>query len=353
MGLAAKLAAHGIVNAENTGVTQFISTGYPPLDKALSARWVGGGLPSGRVIEMFGPPSAGKTAISTNAMVNAQADGGLAIFQDHENSFDEELGVGFGLNTDPNFWVYNKPDTFEQSIDQVEKILKTARALEFKNGRFVPTGEEPLFPMDKPIVVVFDSLASMVPQSTLSDSKGKEKDTSDRNMNDNTALARATSAHFPRIALLAERANATLIFLNQVRTKLGVMYGDPTTTPGGGAPEYYASVRIKLGRSMILSADKKTKLGQQIGAEVVKNKVVAPFQKAEWSFLFEEDGSGRFDVIGGVIDALIDIGKIERAGAWITWDGKKWNSREALHNHITLKGQYPDLIALFPRDTDD
>ena len=323
MGLASKLADAGIVNAENQGVKQFVSTGYPPLDYALSAKFREGGLPVGRIVEMFGPPSAGKTAISTNCMVNAQRQGGLAIFQDHENSFDEALGVSFGLDVDPDRWVYNKPDTFEQSIDQVETILKAARALEFRKGRFQPTGETPLFPMEVPIVVVFDSLASMVPQSTMTDSKGNEKETSDRNMNDNTALARATSAHFPRLALLAERANATLIFLNQVRTKLGVMYGDPTTTPGGGAPEYYASTRIKLGRSMIKSADNKTIQGQRIGAEIVKNKVSAPFQKAEWDFLFMPDGTGKFDVIGGLLDFLKAKGLIEMSGNYFVWEGKK------------------------------
>jgi RecA/RadA recombinase len=350
MGLAAKLAAQGITNADNTGVTMFISTGYPPLDHALSARWVGGGMPVSRIIEMFGPPSAGKTAISTNVMIGAQRQGGLAIFQDHENSFDEGLAVGFGLDIDPDKWSYNKPDTFESSIDQVETIIKQARSLEFKGGKFVPTGEKPEYPMEVPIVVVFDSLASMVPQSTMTDSKGKEKDTSDRNMNDNTALARATSAHFPRLALLADRGNVCMIFLNQVRTKLGVMYGDPTTTPGGGAPEYYASARVKLGRSMIKSADGKVILGQKIGAEIVKNKVVAPFKKAEWDFLFNPDGSGTFDVIGGTVDALVGLGKIERGGAWTTWDGKKWNSRAQLAHHIETKGQYPDLLALFPLD---
>lgn len=347
MGLASKLAAAGIKNAEQQAVTQFISTGYPPLDNALAASYRNGGFPSGRIIEMFGPPSAGKTAISTNAMVHAQRMGGFAIFQDHENSFDLELAKSFGLNDDPDFWVYNKPDTFEASVDQVQTILMMARGLEFKGGEFVKTGEA-LFPMDKPIVVVFDSLASMVPQSVLTDSKGKAKEAADRNMNDNTALARATSAHFPRLALLAERANATLIFLNQVRTKLGVMYGDPTTTPGGGAPEYYASVRVKLGRSMIVDEKTKAKLGQEIGAEIIKNKVRAPFKRASWRFMFMDDGTGRFDVVGGVIDELIALGKIEQSGAWVTWDGKKWNSRKALLEHIEANGQFDQLLDLFP-----
>lgn len=351
MGLASTLASAGIKNAEQQNVEQFISTGYPPLDNALASSYREGGFPSGRIVEMFGPPSAGKTAIATNCMVNAQKMGGFAIFQDHENSFDVELARNMGLSDDPDFWVYNKPDTFEQSIEQMETILLAARGMEFKGGAYKLSGQPVLFPRDKPIVIVFDSLASMVPQSVIVDSKGKNKDVSDRNMNDNTALARATSAHMPRIALLADRCNALIIILNQVRTKLGVMYGDPTTTPGGGAPEYYASVRVKLGRSIITKGEGKDRklLGQRIGAEIIKNKVRAPFKKAEWDFLWMDDGTGKFDIVGGVIDELISLGKIEQAGAWITWDGKKWNSRPALYKHIEENGQYPQLLDMFPR----
>ena len=350
MGLASALADAGMKNAAQQSVSQFISTGYPPLDNALSGSYVNGGFPSGRIIEMFGPPSAGKTAISTFAMASAQKAGGFAMFQDHENSFDADLGVlACGLVTDPDFWCYNKPDSFEQSIEQVTDTLLIARGLAFKNGQIIPSGAPVLFDLEKPIVIVFDSLASMVPQSVMTDSKGKTRDASTRNMNDNTALSRATSAHFPFIALLAERCNATFIFLNQVRTKLGVMYGDPTTTPGGGAPEFYASIRVKLGRSMIMSADKKTKIGQCIGAEIIKNKISAPFRKATWDFMWLEDGSGRFDVIGGVIEELITIGKITRSGAWVEWDGKKWNSMRLLSAHIEEKGQYPTLLAMFPQ----
>lgn len=346
MGLASKLAEAGIKNAEHQAVTQFISTGYPPLDNAISASYVNGGIPAGRIVEIFGPPSAGKTAIATNVMVNAQEMGGFAVFQDHENSFDLELAKTFGLNDDPDYWVYNKPDTFEHSVDQVQRIMEIARGMIFKDEKFVPNGA-PLFPMDVPVVAVFDSLASMVPQSVLVDAKGKARDASSRNMNDTTALARATSAHFPRLALIAERMNVTLIFLNQARTKIGVMYGDPTTTPGGNAPEYYASVRIKLGRSMLVEESTKEKLGQRIGAEVIKNKIAAPFKRAEWDFLFMKDGTGRFDVIGGCIEELVKLGKIERSGAWTTWDGKKWNSKAKLIAHIEENGQVEQLMALF------
>lgn len=344
MSFADELLAAGIKQAERAEVTQFLSTGYPPLDYALSNSYREGGLPLGRIVEIFGPPSAGKTAISTNVMIAAQKAGGIGMFMDHENSFDQGLAVSFGLDaTFPGF-IYQKPDSFEASIDKVSKVLLGARALEFKDGEIQPIkGKAPPYSFEKPIVVVFDSLASMVPQSAL-------KEAATRNMNDNTALARATSAHFPALAKIAERTNALIIFLNQVRTKLGVMYGDPTTTPGGSAPEYYASVRLKLGRSMITKGEgaNAVKLGQKIGCEAIKNKVSRPFQKAGWDFLFMEDGTGMFDVIGGVIDELVSLGKIERAGAWTTWDGKKWNSRNQLRHHIVENGQYEQLLDLFP-----
>lgn len=335
-------------NAEQQNVTQFISTGYPPLDHALASSYKEGGVPSGRIIEMFGPPSAGKTAISTNIMANAQKAGGFAGFQDHENSFDAELGASFGLSLDPDNWVYNKPDTFEQSFEQVIDSMLLARGMAFYKGRVVYDAGKVYFPKEKPVVFVFDSLASMVPQSTIVDSKGKTKEASDRNMNDNTALARATSAHFPTMAMIAERTNATLIFLNQVRTKMGVMYGDPTTTPGGGAPEFYASVRIKLGRSLIVDEKTKEKKGQAIGAEIIKNKVRAPFKKASWEFQFQEDGTGKFDIVGGCIDELKELGILKTSGAYIEWiDGKKYYKSQ-LVPHIEQNGQQAELMALFP-----
>lgn len=338
MSFADILSKAGIKQAERQEVTQFLSTGYPPLDNALSGSFRNGGLPVGRIVEIFGPPSAGKTAISTNVIKSAQKAGGIGIFMDHENSFDIGLAESFGMDPEFPSFIYQKPDTFEESIETVKKIVLSARGMEVKDGQ-IKSGGEIAYPMEIPIVAVFDSLASMVPQSTL-------KEATERNMNDNTALARATAAHFPTLAKIAERTNTLIIFLNQVRTKIGVMYGDPTTTPGGSAPEYYASVRLKLGRQMLTEG--KDKIGQAIGCEAIKNKVHRPFEKASWKFLFQEDGTGKFDVLGGCIDALAELGKIEKSGAWVTWDGKKWNSMKALTAHIESSGQVDQLLALFP-----
>ena len=343
MGLADSLSKAGLSNAENQGATKFLSSGFPPLDHALSGTYKDGGFAQGRMHEIFGPPSAGKTAIATNVMVDAQRQGGFASFMDHERSFAIRLAKLLGLNVDPDYWVYQRPNTFESSIDTITELTLMARGLAIKDGEYVKHGDI-LFPMDKPIVIVFDSLAAMVPMSAW------EKDAAKRNMNDNTALARATAAHFPKLNNLSEECNVTLLILNQIRTKIGVMYGDPTTTPGGGAPEFYCSTRTKLGRSILTEGEgaKKVKVGQRIGCEVIKNKISRPFEKVEWDFLWQADGSGKFDVIGGCIEELVKLGKIERAGAWTTWDGKKFNSRRLLEEHIVAAGQLPKLLSLFP-----
>lgn len=327
-------------NDKQQAVTQWLDTGYPPLNKAISAKW-DGGLPVGRIVEIFGPPSCGKTAVATKAMACAQSMGGLAIFMDHENSFDVQLGAQLGLDPTKN-WVYKQPTTFEKAIDMTKKIAMKLRNVD---GDLEPMKGKPPLPMDKPIIVVFDSLASMVPQSKMYDNKGNVKEAGDNSMHDNTALARATSAHFPLLAQIAYKCNMCLVFLNQVRTKPGVAYGDPTTTPGGQAPEFYASVRIGLSREMIKDKDKEV-VGQIVKAVVRKNKVSAPFKRAEWNFMFREDGTGYFDVDGSLVELLADNGVLERSGNGYIWtDGKKY-MKPALKEKIEKEGLRDELLAM-------
>jgi recombination protein RecA len=146
-------------------------------------------------------------------------------------------------------------------------------------------------------------------------------------MADQTALARATSLNFRTLALYAEELNICVIFLNQTRTKPGVIYGDPTTTPGGDSPKFYASVRIQLGTTRLMKkeGDESVMLGAEITARCVKNKVYRPYMKAKWRFMFQEDGSGKFDSIGSLVDLLADRGVITKAGAYLVWDGKKYH----------------------------
>ena len=284
-------------NDEIQKVEQWLDTGYPPLNEAVSGD-LEGGLPCGRIVEIFGPPSAGKTFLATRAMVAAQKKGGLAVFLDHENSFDVGLAEINGLQSDDG-WDYKQPDTFEDAIEITGRILSTVR-----NNSLVPE--------DAPIVIVYDSLASMVPRQKfekfekMADGTAKDKD--ELNMNDNTALARATSANLPTLAKWAQKYNACLIFLNQVRTKMGVMFGDPTTSPGGDSPKFYASVRIKLGGGQLKEGSER--VGQLVKAECVKNKVAPPFQKCEWNFYF--DPARGLDVIESLVEYMLDKGYIPK-----------------------------------------
>lgn len=321
-------------NDEESTVKMFLDSGYPELNYALSSRW-DGGFAVGRITEIAGPASSGKTAIATAAMASAQAAGGIAGFSDHERSFSFGLAGKLGLSTAPGTFIFKKPRTFEDSITICTTAAKLIR-------------EKKLIKKDAPICWVFDSLASMVPKSALIDAKtGKDKAAEDRNMNDNTALARATSAHFPAFAQTIEEYNVCAIFLNQIRMKLGVMFGDPRTTPGGESPKYYASTRIMLGASQI---KKGTNIvGQEVTGAMIKNKVTRPFQKATWRFMFQEDGTGRFDVERSTVEFLEGQG-ILKAGrpGFVIWNGNQIG-KEALARDIQNRKAMKELIALLPK----
>jgi len=325
---------------EQSTVTHFLDTGYPPLNHALAHRW-DGGLPVKRIVEIYGPESSGKTALATAAMADAQRQGGFAGFSDHERSFDQPQGVNLGLSTDPNKWLYKKPKTFEESLALCVKVataLRLAKAI----------------PEDAPICWVFDSLAFMVPNSALYEMKAgkvvKEKDPNDRSMHDNTALARATSAHFPAFAQHVEDLNICAIFLNQIRMNIGVVYGNPETTPGGKTPKYVFSQRISLGTSKITKGEGENAivLGAQIKAKVVKNKVSRPFETAKWRFEFQDNGQGHFAVARSLIDFLIAEKILKQTGAYVQWtDGKKYFAT-ALAQKVESEGLLDELKALLP-----
>jgi protein RecA len=317
-------------NEEQQEVKIWLDTGFPPLNKIISGDYRNG-MPVGRMIEIFSPPSCGKTAIATMLMVGAQQAGGVAFFNDHEHSFDVGLAVGFGLDTTPGKWVYRKPRTYEKSLDDTIRFCKVVR-------------EKKLIPDDAPICVVFDSLASMIPQSMLEDNKGKERDLESLNMNDSTALSRVTSTTFKVLALHADEMNLLILFLNQTRTKPGVTHGDATTTPGGTAMEFYAGVRLSLSREMIKDkADAANTLGQIVHATTKKNKVNRPFQKASWRFMFQADGTGKFDAAYSTIEHMRKVGAIEVSGAYNVWEGKKLYTSQ-LAELVEKDGLMPKLV---------
>lgn len=332
-------------NDDESTVSQFLDTDFPPLNHASNHDW-GGGLPVGRMMEIAGPPSSGKTAIATAAMAAAQKAGGIAGFCDHERSFSLFLAPKLGLDTTPGRFVFKKPRTFEESLQLCIVAASHVRA-------------KKLIKPEAPICWVFDSLAAMVPQSALYEMKnGKvvgDKSLEDRNMNDNTALARATSAHFPAFAQHCEDLNICAIFLNQLRNKIGVVFGDPRKTTGGDTPAYYFSQRLWLSASQIkLGTDV---IGMEVTGKFVKNKIARPFQEASWRFMFQPDGTGRFDRERSLVEFLNNEGRLEtvmpdgkpvKAG-YVLWEGKQV-SREGLARQIETEGDagFAKLKALLP-----
>lgn len=319
-------------NDEESTVRYWLDSGYPELNHAISSRW-DGGFPVGRIVEVSGPPSSGKTAVATAAMAAAQRAGGLAGFFDHERSFSFDLAERLGLDTKSRF-LFKKPRTFEESLTMAVDAAQTVRSKKLINK-------------EAPICLVFDSLASMVPKSALFDNKGNEKSPEERTMHDNSALSRATSAAFPALSQHVEELNISAIFLNQIRTKIGVVYGDPRTTPGGDAPKFYASARIMLGAKQIKKSGEI--IGMEITANMIKNKVSRPFKQATWRFMFEEDGSGRFDVERSTVDLLerLKVLKTGRPG-FVEWEGKQIG-KEALARQIQSDGSFSKLTALLPK----
>lgn len=327
--LAAALLGEIGENAGASSVTKFIDTGSPELNEYMSGR-PDGGLPFGRLVEMFGPSSAGKTALSAQWMVEAQQMGGIAGFTDWERSFSQELAQTMGLNIDRPFWLYNKARTWEEGNIIAAKAVRMIR-------------ESKAIPDEAPILWVFDSIASAIPKSSI------EKGMDELNMNDTTALARITSTTLKVMAQIAEENNATFLYLNQIRTKPGVMFGDPTTTPGGVAMEFFSTVRLSLSREKLFKTENKEKIfvGQDIKIKVVKSKLTQPFRVAVERMEFNEKGNLQFNMAQSTIEVLITKGKIPKEGSWLTYpvDGKKYQGAAALAKHINDNGLRKELAA--------
>lgn len=315
-------------NADNQAVKDFIDTGYAPLNEIICGS-ANGGLPQSRLIEMYGPSSSGKTALATAWMIEAQRQGGVAGFMDHERSFNVELARSMGLKTDFPFWIYKKPRTWEESNTLIAKAAQTIR-------------DAKVIPQNAPILFVFDSIAAALPKSQA------EKDIGEYTMNDTTALARVTSTTLKAIAQHAEDYNFTALYLNQIRTKPGVVYGDPTTTPGGGAMEFYATTRLALSRQKVMEEKdgEKEFAGQVITIKTMKNKLTRPFQETKIRLSFNEAGFAYFDTTASLVEHLIGNGKLVYNKPRVTWiDGKQYFTK-ALVKHIKDNGLEDELKKL-------
>jgi len=272
-----------------------ISTGALTLDAAL-----GGGYPKGRIVEIYGPESSGKTTLALHAIASCQAIGGTAAFIDAEHALDPKYAGNLGVNIQDLF--VSQPDSGEMALDIVDQLVRSS-AVE---------------------LVVVDSVAALVPRAEL------EGDMSDMQIG---LQARLMSKALRKITGSLARSSCTVIFLNQLRSKVGVIYGSPEVTSGGNALKFFASVRLDTRRKEILADN----LGIKVKVKVVKNKVAAPFQTTSFDILFE---SG-IDTHGCILDAATDLNIVQRRGSWYAIETSNFAQGRA--NAIVYMRENPDF----------
>jgi recombination protein RecA len=290
-----------------TQVVEVIPTGSISLDIALGI----GGLPRGRVVEIYGPESSGKTTLALHAIANAQKGGGIAAFIDAEHAFDAEYAKKLGVDIDA--LLVSQPDTGEQALEIMDMLIRSG-ALD---------------------VVVVDSVAALVPRAEIEGEMG------DSHMG---LQARLMSQALRKITGALHQSKTTAIFINQLREKIGVFFGSPETTTGGKALKFYASIRLDIRRIETLK-DGQEAVGNRTRVKVVKNKMAPPFKQAEFDILY---GIG-ISREGSLLDLGVDIGIVKKSGSWYTYDGDqlgqgKENSRNFLLDNPDLANDIESKI---------
>ena len=278
-----------------------IPTGALSLDVALGI----GGIPRGRIIEIYGPESSGKTTLAQHIVAECQKKGGIAAFVDAEHALDPEYAKNLGVNIDD--LLISQPDTGEQALDITEELVRSGAV----------------------DIVVVDSVAALVPKAEI------EGSMEDQQMG---LQARLMSKALRKLTGIIGKTNTTVIFINQLRMKIGVMYGNPETTTGGNALKYYASVRMEIRRTESLKGD-EGEIGNHVRVRVLKNKVAPPFRTAEFDIIF---GKG-ISKIGNILDVAVNLNIIKKAGAWFSYnDEKLGQGREKAKEFLE---QNPEVLA--------
>lgn len=280
-----------------------VSTGSLSLDLALGA----GGVPKGRIIEIYGPESSGKTTLAYHVIAQAQKNGGIAAFIDAEHALDPEYAKNIGVDIDR--LLISQPDTGEQALEIAETLVRS----------------------NSIDVLVVDSVAALVPRAEI------EGDMGDSHMG---LQARLMSQALRKLTGVISKTNTVVIFINQIRMKIGVMFGNPETTAGGQALKFYSSVRMDI-RRMEQLKDGENVIGNKVKVKIVKNKVAPPFRTAEFDIMFNEGISK----VGEIVDLGVKYNIVNKSGAWYEYEGNKiGQGREAAKQYLRDNSKIAEKI---------